>query len=629
MNSTAPNPLKGTWLSTNHPYLRFIRKFSFLKAPFRGWGVLALCLCGLCSMNAANLVISPETMSLHEAMREAREWRRLNKVAADEPVRIQMKGGIYPLYEPVFIRPEDSGTESSPTIIEAFPGETPVLSCGLRITDWRKEGKYWTAPVPEWNGNAFLFRQLWVNGRKAVRARNVSDFNQMDRILSNDKKNRILWVPASAVSKIRKAENPELILHQMWAIAVLRIQSITIQGDSAGIRFHNPEARVQFEHPWPQPMVKEGFNSAFYLTNALELLDEPGEWYFDRRQRKLYYLPLPDEDMRTAEALVPVLETLVEITGTIDRPVQHIQFKGIHFQHTTWTRPSEKGHVPLQAGMFLLDAYKLHPPGAPGNFNRGIENQAWIGRPPAAVSVSAAAHTRFENCSFQHIASCALDFVHACYGDVVTRCTFRDVAGNGIQVGKFSDTAMETHLPYDPADSRAVCSHQQINNNSITDAANEDWGCVGIAAGYVRDIHIEHNEISEVSYTGISLGWGWSKTVNCMRNNRIHANYIHHYAKHMYDVAGIYTLSVQSKTEITENRIEAIYHPSYVHDPNHWFYLYTDEGSSFITVKDNWCPEEKFLQNANGPGLTWVNNGPMVSEEIKNKAGITPQYEIE
>ncbi|MDR0541795.1 MAG: right-handed parallel beta-helix repeat-containing protein [Dysgonamonadaceae bacterium] len=583
---------------------------------------IGLCLCGIWSANAANIVISPETKSLQEALREAREWRRLNKLAAGEAVRIQMKGGVYPLYEPVFIRPEDSGTESSPTIIEAFPGETPVLSGGLKISGWRKEGKYWTAPVPEWNGNAFLFRQLWVNERKAVRARNVSDFNRMDRIRFNDKEKQILWIPASSVSKIMKAENPELIIHQMWEIAVLRIQSITIQGDSAGIRFHHPEARVQFEHPWPQPMMKEGFHSAFYLTNALELLDEPGEWYFDKRQRKLYYMPLPEEDMRTAEVYVPVLETLVEIAGTIDRPVQQIQFKGVHFRYTTWTRPSEKGHVPLQAGMYMLDAYKLRPPGAPGNPNKGIENQAWIGRPPAAVSVSAAHHTQFENCSFEHLGSCALDFIYASRHDAVSRCTFRDIAGNGIQTGKFSDMGMETHLPYDPTDEREICIHQHISNNYITDAANEDWGCVGIAAGYVRDVNIEHNEISEVSYTGISLGWGWTKTVNCMRNNRIHANYIHHYAKNMYDVAGIYTLSVQSKTEITENRIEEIYHPSYAHDPNHWFYLYTDEGSSFITVKDNWCPAEKFLQNANGPGNTWVNNGPMVSEEIKSRAGI-------
>jgi hypothetical protein len=583
---------------------------------------IVFCLCGLCASRGADIEISPESGSLHRALREARELRRLNQIPAGEAIRIRMRGGVYPLYEPLLIRPEDSGTEAGPTVIEAFPGETPVVSGGLLITGWKKEGRYWTAPVPEQDGRAFLFRQVWVNGQKAVRARNVSDFNQMDRIRFNDRERQTLWVPAASVSGILKANHAELVIHQMWEIAVLRIRSITLQGDSAGICFHQPEARVQFEHPWPQPMMKKGFHSAFYLSHALELLDEEGEWYFDKRLRKLYYIPRQGENMKTAEVYVPVAESLVEIRGTIDRPVQHIRFQGIHFQHTNWTRPSEKGHVPLQAGMYLLDAYKLHPPGAPGNQNRGIENQAWIGRPPAAVSVSAARHTVFEKCVFQRLGACALDFRYGSQNDVVSRCTFRDIAGNGIQIGQFSDEGMETHLPYDPADEREICAHQQIRNNYITDAANEDWGCVGIAAGYVRDICIEHNEICEVSYSGVSLGWGWTKTVNCMRNNRVHANYIHHYAKHMYDVAGIYTLSAQSGTTITENRIESIYHPSYAHDPHHWFYLYADEGSSFITVKDNWCPEEKFLQNANGPGNTWVNNGPDVSEDIKRRAGI-------
>jgi hypothetical protein len=591
--------------------------------------LLLLPLFGPLSARAADILLSPGTQSLHEALREARELRRLHQVPAGEAIRIRLQGGVYPLYEPLRIRPEDSGTADSPTIFEALPGETPIVSGGLRIAGWKKEGKYWTASVPASNGNDFLFRQLWVNGRKAVRASSVSngDFDQMERIRFNDTKTQTLWVPAAAVDRIRKAPEAELVIHQMWAVAVLRIQSITVSGDSAGIRFHHPEARIQFEHPWPQPMMKPGFHSAFYLTNALELLDEAGEWYFDRQRRKLYYMPLPGEDMRTAEAFVPVRETLVELAGSIDRPVQHIHFRNIRFQHTTWTRPSEQGHVPLQAGMYLLDAYKLRPPGAPDNQNRGIENQAWIGRPPAAVVVRCAEQTRFEGCRFEHIGACALDFRYASHHDAVIDCTFRDIAGNGLQIGRFSDPGIETHLPYDPADPREVCAHQYLFNNLITDAANEDWGCVGIAAGYVRDIRIEHNEISEVAYTGISLGWGWTKTVNVMRNNRVAANYIHHYARHMYDVAGIYTLSAQSRTEIVGNRIEDIYHPSYAHDPNHWFYLYTDEGSSFITVRDNWCPAEKFLQNANGPGNTWLNNGPMVADSIKSHAGrilITP-----
>lgn len=563
--------------------------------------------------------------TLNAALREAREYRRLSKIKKDEAIHIKVNGGTYNLYEPLFIRPEDSGTESSPTIIEAING-TPVLSGGMQISNWKKEGKYWTASVPRFNGNRITFRQLWVNGSKATRARNVSDFEKMDRIRSNDKKNEILWVPASSVKGLENAPNLELVIHQMWAIANLRVKSIVIQGDSAGIKFHNPEARIQFEHPWPQPMIKEGFNSAFYFTNAFQLIDKPGEWYHDIDSNRIYYLPRSGEDIKTAEAIVPTLETLVDIKGTIDRPVKHIQFRGIDFKYTTWTRPSEKGHVPLQAGMYLIDGYKLRPPGVPGNLNKGIENQAWIGRPAAAVMLEFAENTLFDNCKFQHLGSCGIDFISASRYNIVNGCTFSDIAGNAMQIGKMSDEGMESHLPYDPADKRELCSFQTISNNLITDVANEDWGCVAICAGFVTDINIEHNEISEIPYTGISLGWGWTKTVNCMRNNRIHANYIHHYGKHMYDVAGIYTLSVQSKSFITENRVEDIYSPSYVHDPQHWFYLYTDEGSSFITVKDNWTPQEKFLQNANGPGNIWENNGPMVADSIKTRAGLEPEY---
>jgi hypothetical protein len=330
--------------------------------------------------------------------------------------------------------------------------------------------------------------------------------------------------------------------------------------------------------------------------------------------------------MSKAESVVPYLETLVDFRGSLDRPVKHLRFEGIGFSHTGWLRPSEQGHVPLQAGMYLLDAYKLRPPGVPGNENRGLENQGWVGRPPAAVQLGGVQNTTFVRCRFEHLASCGIDYRYGSLNDSILACVFQDIGGNGIQAGKISDPGIETHLPYDPADQREICTRLYIGNNYINNCSNEDWGCVGICAGYVRDILIEHNELSELSYSGISLGWGWTKTVNCMRNNVVRANYIHHYAKHMYDVAGIYTLSVQSKSLITENVVDSIYTPAYVHDPNHWFYLYTDEGSSFITVKDNWCPAEKFLQNANGPGNTWSNNGPMVDEKIRRAAGIKAEY---
>ena len=89
-----------------------------------------------------------------------------------------------------------------------------------------------------------------------------------------------------------EAKYAEMVLHQMWCVANLRIRSVEVQGDSAAIRFHQPESRIQFEHPWPRPMVTtDGHNSAFYLTNARELQDVPGEWYHDIDARKIYYYP--------------------------------------------------------------------------------------------------------------------------------------------------------------------------------------------------------------------------------------------------------------------------------------------------------------------------------------------------
>ena len=571
--------------------------------------------------------------TLTSALRQAREWRRTEDNRIQGGITIYMEGGTYAFYEPVFIRPEDSGTKELPTIIRSVGDEKVILSGGISINGWKKQGKVWVADVPAFNGRPLDFRQLWVNGKKAVRARDVEDFEKMNRICSVDEKNEILYVPAVSIRRLidnkgnLKAKYAEMVLHQMWCVANLRIRSVEVQGDSAAIRFHQPESRIQFEHPWPRPMVTtDGHNSAFYLTNARELQDVPGEWYHDIDARKVYYYPREGEKMQEAEVIVPAVETLVRVEGTLDRPVCHIRFEKITFSYTTWMRPSEKGHVPLQAGMYLTDGYRIDPKMQRNYLNHPLDNQGWLGRPAAAVRVVAARQIDFERCRFEHLGSTGLDYEEAVQGGVVRGCLFRDIAGNGLLVGSFSPAAHETHLPYNPADRREVCTQQQINNCYFTEIGNEDWGCLAIAAGYVGDVNIEHNEISEVPYSGISLGWGWTQTVNCMRNNRVHANLIHHYAKHMYDVAGIYTLGSQPKSYVTENCVHSIYKPGYVHDPNHWFYLYTDEGSSFITVRDNWTEGEKYLQNANGPGNVWENNGPKVDSVIRERAGLEAGY---
>jgi hypothetical protein len=569
-------------------------------------------------------------------LRKARELRRLSATPPEGGVRVLLRGGTYWLDRPLLIRPEDSGTSHSPTVLEAAPGEQPVLTGGVAVLNWQPllekipglseaaHGRIWVANTPVFNGRPLEFRQLWVNDHKATRAR-TPNHDVMESLTFWDRTKEQAGFPATLVALLKNPVGTEMIVAQQWAIGILRLKTLAIDNAEARVTFHQPESKIEFEHPWPQPILKaEGGSGAFFLANAVEFLDEPGEWYQDLATGRIYYWPRKNEDLRTARVIAPALETLLAVTGTSDRPVSHVAVNGIRFEHTSWLRPSFAGHVPLQAGMYITESYKLRPKGTPDW--RSLDNQTWTGRAPAGVTVTGAHHLRFERCRFEHMAMSGLDLVSDTRDNVIEGCVFRDLGGNGIQLGSFQGDGIESHLPYSPADERAICTRERIANNVVTDCANEDWGCVGIVAGYVRDTTIEHNEISNVSYMGVSLGWGWTRTPNAMRKNRVHANRFERIATRMCDDAAIYTLSAQPGTVVSENAIGLITMSPYVDRPDHWFYLYTDEGSSFITVRDNWCPEEKFLQNATGPGNVWENNGPKVSEKIKAAAGLEPAY---
>ncbi|WP_229676754.1 L-rhamnose mutarotase [Pedobacter psychrotolerans] len=575
--------------------------------------------------------------TLHSAIKKARELRRLKDPSIKDGIKIIMGKGVYRLDEPIMLRPEDSGTKDSPTEIIALQGEKAILSGGVKIKGWNKLnkivpglpkaslGKVWVADLPDFGGRDLQFRQLWVNDHKAIRAKNYNG-EKMGRILSWDKKNQTCKIPIPKNIDLVNIKGMEMLIHQWWAIANLRVKSVKVVGNTAELSFMQPESRIQSEHPWPAPWISEKTgNSAFYLSNAIQFLDEPGEWFEDLQNHKLYYWPLASENILKADVVAPAFENLVKIEGTIDHPVSYVSFKNISFQHSTWLRPSQKGHVPHQAGMYMLDAYKLKTPGT--SDKAALENQAWVGRPVAAIEVNYANNTSFESCRFEHLASTGLDFKKGTSDNKIAGNLFKDIGGAAILIGTFSDEATEVHLPYNPFDKREISTDDRIENNLITDVTNEDWGAVGIGAGYVRGIKIIHNEISDVSYSGISMGWGWTKSQNAMKNNTISANSIHHYGKHLYDVAGIYTLSAQPESVINENVIDSIYKAPYAHLPDHWFYLYTDEGSSHFTIKDNWTPTEKYLQNANGPDNLWENNGPKVALEVKQNAGLEEPFQ--
>lgn len=402
--------------------------------------------------------------SIYLAQRKARELRRLNSSEISDGISIILKEGEYLLDEPLLFRPEDSGTKSSPTTFKSEGKNPAVISGGVEIKDWKvlgshiqglsnnSESNIWVADIPKVGGNRLLFRQMWVDNKKANRASTL-DNGPLQRILSVDNKNEILWIPAQDF-KFSKDDNLEFVIHQWWAIANLRVRDFIYSGDSIGVMFHQPESRIEFLHPWPAPFIDSeknlNGNSAFYFSNSIKFLNNPGEWFADMDNGKIYYWPRKGEKMNRSKVVVPYLENLVTVSGSADYPVEYINFENISFQHTTWLRPSFKGHVPLQAGMYILEAYNLDIKGTPEKAD--LCNLAWTGRQPASFEVTYGQNLKIENCDFRHLSATGIDFIKGTNNNLIQGNILTDIGGTAIQLGFFGDSSFENHYPYNPKD---------------------------------------------------------------------------------------------------------------------------------------------------------------------------------
>ena len=558
----------------------------------------------------------------YQAQLAVRELLR-TKGMPEGGIRVVVHEGLYRLTEPLEFIPEDSGTPERPVVYAAAPGEKPVFSGGLPINGWRKPktatpglpataiGHVWVAKDPEVGAASLDVRQLYVNGRKAVRARSPNGDN-FDRLVEWDIVNRQAVVDAKNVAEWKNLKRVEMFLQQSWVVSYLRVESIAVEGTRARITFQEPERTLVFSHPYPWPRNTD----PYHFVNALEFLDEPGEWYLDYKAGLVYYWPRVGEDMATAQVVAPRLETLVSLQGSMDRPVHDIEFRGLAFEDSTWMRPTQAGHVPLQLGQYFEQpAYRMQGgvPEAPT-----LDNLGWTARPPAAVYLAGASRIRFERCRFRNTAFAALDLHHATRDNRIAGCVFQGIGGNGVQIGRFSEQGLEAHLPYRVSDERELCLNDRVANCYFRDCGNEDWGSTAIAAGYPRGLTIEHNEIVEMPYSGISVGWGWTTLENAMRDNKILYNRIHDYMRRMGDGGGIYALSNQTPSEIRGNYIFDL-RRSPTGDPSAMIYL--DEGSSGFLVKDNLTETNVFFKNRNGEGNRWENTGTEGPQVLKGPPG--------
>jgi hypothetical protein len=458
------------------------------------------------------------------------------------------------------------------------------------------------------------FRQLYVNGTKAIRARipnlgagGTANFN---RITGADQTVPNVQVASSQVANWNNLTKVEMHLMINWGDATLRVASYSTTGATAFLKFQSPEAGILSQRPFP---ILASVTQAYYFENAFEFLDVPGEWYLNETTNTLYYQPRTGEDMTTATVVAPMVETLVSVMGTSadTSPAHHIWFQGLAFAHSTYLRPSSFGFLDGQAGQY--------------NVSATAQNQQYVGRPSAGVLVANANNIWFERNIFSQMAATGLDFNYGTHDDTIVGNVFTDIGGAGVSVGKFvQDETTEFHIAYNPSNASEICTNDTIKDNYITNVTTEIQGACGVACGYPRTIDIEHNEVSDVNYTGISVGFGWTATANAMSGNRINYNDIHDIVKILADGGGIYTLSNQgSGSQMEYNYIHDFQKSQWADYGDHGLYL--DEQTSGYTVSHNVlvnCP----AISTNHPGTNTMSDNAGTLASTISGAGIEPGY---
>ncbi len=518
---------------------------------------------------------------------------------------VYFRDGFYVLEQTVEFGPQDSGSATHPVVYMAYPGEKPVISGGRRLEGWQKGGQaIWQAPM----GNDD-FRQLYVGGEKAPRAR-FPNAGQYFNLTSWDEKNRAILLPQATMQDWRDFDEVEIHIQMVWSVAIMRLESFSQVENGLELTVTNPERDLVFKRQYPRKLP----NQSFHFENAREFINMPGEWSLNRSDGFCYYLPRPGEDMNTVEVIIPHLETLFSIQGTLDEPVRHLRFKGLTFKHSNWARPNDKGYLNVQAGQYTIEPT--------------VGNNQYVERPPAAVYAAAVHNVVFERNVFEQIGSTALDIHYGSFECEVAGNVFYDIAGTAISHARLSD-GWEIHVPYNPEDPRDRSVNDHIHNNYMESIGHEYGGAIGILSGYATAVRIEYNELRNLAYSGISLGWGWTSEPNAMRDNVIHANWIDHPVTKFTDGAGVYTLSEMPGSVISRNFVSNVIRSKFATSFHQSKAYYLDELSGGITFKENWWHNvgsgERIFFHL--PGLITVTpHGRELVPVIQAGAGLQPDF---
>jgi hypothetical protein len=517
-------------------------------------------------------------------------------------ITVYIRGGMYPLSSTLTFDAGDSGRNGFNIVYKAFPGEQVRISGGVPVTGWTPVGN----GIYKANVGTLQFRQLYINGQRATRARFPKKDNYY-HLQSWDTTNKQIQINTSEIANWQRLNEVEMVFQIAWDQTRARIAGFTNAGSFATVTPMEPDGTNMFANDSAGKFAGQ----TYYFENAYEFLTQPGEWYLNTGTGDLFYMPRTGEDMATAEVIAPKLDTLLKIQGTLDVPVHDLQFYGLQFEHSTWMLASSMGYSDIQAGYFWRP-------------ETGSSSRPPPYAMPGAIHIEAADRIRLERNVFRHMGGAGVVLHSGTHNNTLIGNVVTDISGNGIVVDDI--------LVDNPTDPRQVNKNTLISNNFITLVGQDYTGCVGVVAGYTDSLTLEHNEVANTPYTGLSVGWGWAYTDSASRNNLIRYNDIHDVMNLHVDGGGIYTLSKQPGTRIFENYIhDMVASPWVVGLYNTRLYpkgIYLDEGSTYITVEHNVITNiaNPHPFSMHDPTLTSDINNDTQDQSVKDNAGLEPAY---
>ena len=497
--------------------------------------------------------------TLPRALKAVHELRQSDIVAREQPMTICIAGGLYPVQAAVVLTPEDSNLT-----LTACPGATPVLSGGRCVTGWRevtiKGKRLWAADIPDARKGTWYFRELWVNGQRATRARNP---NKGYLAVAELPDKATEWSQGQTRFRFREGDlkawdtitNAEVVAMTKWVESRLPVAGVD-----------EKERIVRFSKRSVFGMEP---GDLYYVEGAFEFLDEPGEWCLDPVNGTLYYMPHLGEHLATVQAVAPMLAQVLRFEGRPEAGqfVERVTVQGLTFSHAEWcfptgfhsgkNKPNIEPELKAEVGGF---------------------GQAAVGV-PGAVWGEGVRDCIFENCRFTHLGGYGLELTRGCQSNRVTRCEFSDLGAGGLKLG-------ETSIRSQAAEQT---SGNEVSNCRIYDVGKMFHSGIGIWIGQSPGNRLTHNLIHDFYYTGISIGWTWGYGTALASNNTVEFNHVHHIGVKsdgdgpiLSDMGGIYTLGKQPGTTIRNNLWHDIAGIRY----GGWG-IYFDEGSSGILAESN------------------------------------------